>query len=82
MNDGIGPVDPTADSYEKEYSSYEIYVEKNRDRYRDGFKWFVCKNESELDAGLSFSTNDALTAARKFVDSVTRPLENSLERDE
>lgn len=44
MNDGIGPVNPTADSYEEEYSSYEIYVEKNRDRYRDGFEWFVCKD--------------------------------------
>jgi hypothetical protein len=82
MNDDIDPVDSTADSYEEEYFGYEIYIEKNKDRYRGGFEWFVCKDENELDVGLSFSTNDALTAARNFVDSVRTPLENSLERDE
>lgn len=77
MNDDIDPVDPTADSYEEEYFGYEIYVEKNRDRYRGGFEWFVCKDENELDVGLAFAANDALAEARKFVDSVRAPLENS-----
>ncbi len=77
MNDDIDPVDSTADSYEEEYFGYEIYIEKNKDRYRGGFEWFVCKDENELNVGLGFSTNDALTAARKFVDSVRTPLENS-----
>ena len=60
MNDNINPadpvdsgdsgdsVDPTTDNYEEDYFGYEIYVEKNRDRYRGGFKWFVCKDENEL----------------------------------
>lgn len=59
------------------YFGYEIYVEKNRDRYRGGFEWFVCKDENELDVGLAFAISDALAEARKFVDSVRTPLENS-----
>ena len=55
MNDDIDPVDSTADSYEEEYFSYEIYIEKNRDRYRGGFEWFVCIDENELDAGCLFN---------------------------
>ena len=77
MNDDIDPVDSIADSYEEEYLGYEIYVEKNRDPYRGGFEWFVCKDANELDAGLAFSVNDALAEARKFVDSVITPLKKS-----
>ena len=77
MNEEIDSVDPTADSYEEEYFGYQIYIEKNRDRYRGGFEWFVCKDENELDAGLAFSVNDSLAEARKFMDSVRTPLEKS-----
>lgn len=70
MNNYIDPFDSTADSYEEEYFGYEIYIEKNRDRYRGGFEWSVCKDENELDVGLTFTVNDALSEARKFVDSV------------
>ena len=77
MNEEIDSVDPTADSYEEEYFGYQIYIEKNRDRYRGGFEWVVCKDENELDAGLAFSINDGLAEARKFADSVRTPLENS-----
>lgn len=72
MNDKIYPADSASNSYEEEYFGYEIYVEKNRDQYRGGFEWSVCKDESELDVGLAFSVNDALTEARKFVDSIRK----------
>ena len=77
MNEEIDSVDPTADSYEEEYFGYQIYIEKNRDRYGGGFEWFVCKDENELDVGLAFAVSDALAEARKFADSVRTPLENS-----
>ena len=76
MNDGIDSVDPTAERYEEEYLGYEIYVEKNRDQYRGGFEWFVCKDENELDAGLAFSVDDAIAEARKFADSVKSSVDN------
>lgn len=77
MNDDVDPVDSTVDGCQEEYLGYEIYIEKNRDRYRSGFEWSVCKDEIKLDAGLAFSENDSLIEARKFVDSVRTPIENS-----
>lgn len=77
MNHDIDSVDATAESYEEEYFGYEIYVEKNRDKYRGGFEWSVCKDENELDAGLAFSVDDAIAEARKFTDSVKTSVEKS-----
>ena len=65
--------DPTGsitNSYEEIYRDYEIYVEPNRDPYREGFEWSACKDATEHDSGLSFSIADALADARKAVDKL------------
>ena len=61
-----------ANSYEEIYRGYEIYIEPNRDPYREGFQWSVCKDEEEIDAGLAFSIPDALAEARKVVDAAVK----------
>jgi len=65
--------DPTGsitNSYEEIYRDYEIYVEPNRDPYREGFEWSACKDETEYSSGLSFSIEDAVADARKAIDKL------------
>ena len=57
-------------TYEELYRGYEIYIEPNRDPYREGFEWSACKDETEHDLGLSFSIADAVSEARKAVDKL------------
>ncbi len=64
------PAGSITNSYEESYRGYEIYVEPNRDPYREGFEWSVCKDETEHDSGLSFSIEDAVSAARQAVDKL------------
>lgn len=58
-------------SYEEIYLDHEIFIEPDRDRYRGGFEWAVCRNGVELVAGLEFSAEDALKQARSEVDALT-----------
>lgn len=49
--------------YEEEVNGFTINIEENPDHWRGGYSWSVCKDETELDSGLEFSTADALRAA-------------------
>ena len=64
------PKGSITNNYEEIYRGYEIYVEPNRDPYREGFEWSACKDETEHDSGLSFSIADAVAEARKAVDKL------------
>lgn len=57
-------------SYEESYLGFMIFIEPNADRYRGGFEWSVCENDMELECGLDFSVGDALSSAKKIVDSL------------
>lgn len=57
-------------TYEEPYAGYMIFIEPNRDRYRGGFEWSVCRDDIELQSGLEFSIEEALKVSRKFVDSM------------
>ena len=59
-------------TYEEIYLGHEIYIEPNRDPYREGFEWSVCKDDVEIDSGLAFSIADALEEARKIVDAAAK----------
>jgi hypothetical protein len=59
-------------TYEEVYLGYEIYVEPNRDPYREGFEWSVCKEDSVIDNGLAFTIPDSVDQARKVVDAATK----------
>lgn len=56
--------------YEEVYLGHEIFVEPNRDQYRGGFEWTVCRDGIELTVGLDFTSDAALQQAKIFVDSV------------
>ena len=59
-----------ANSHEEIYLDHEIYIQPNRDTYRGGFEWCVCRADVELDAGLDFTVEDALKQARSAVDAL------------
>lgn len=65
------PIENPTQSYEEVYLDYEIYVQPDRDPYRGGFEWVVCRNGEELEAGLDFSIADAVTQARSAVDAMS-----------
>jgi hypothetical protein len=54
--------------YEEDFMGFEIYIEPNLDRCREGFVWSVCKDEEELDSGLEFGFDEALVAANKAIE--------------
>jgi hypothetical protein len=54
-------------TYEEEFMGYEVYIDHNRDIYRGGFEWTICKDGEELDDGLAFSVQDSLDEARNAV---------------
>jgi hypothetical protein len=55
-------------SYEEIYQNYEVYISPNRDAYRGGYEWSVCKDETECETGLEFSIDDALNSAKLAID--------------
>ncbi len=66
----MGAVEFKAENYEETYAGRSIFVEPNRDPYRGGFEWSVCKDDVELESGLEFTVDEALKAARKSVDAM------------
>ena len=71
------PTGSITGTYEEAYLDHEIYIEPNRDPYREGFEWSVCKDDVEIDAGLAFTIADSLEAARKVVDGVAKSRTNA-----
>jgi len=59
-------------TFEEPYAGHMIFIEPNRDIYRGGFEWSVCRDDNELQCGLEFSVEEALKASRKFVDSLVQ----------
>jgi hypothetical protein len=57
-------------SYEELFLEHEIYISPNRDPYAGGYEWFVCKSGNELEAGLEFSLDAALSSARLTVSTL------------
>lgn len=57
-------------THEEFYAGHMIFIEPNRDRYRGGFEWSVCRDDIELQSGLEFSVEEALKVSRKCVDSM------------
>lgn len=57
--------------YEEIFLDHEIYIQPDRDPYRGGFEWSVCRNSVELDGGLEFSIDDALKKAQSVVTALT-----------
>jgi hypothetical protein len=57
-------------SYDEVFREHEIYISPNRDRYTGGSEWSVCRDENELEAGLEFSIEAALDAARVAVNNL------------
>lgn len=66
----MGAVEFKAENYEETYEGRSIFVGPNRDAYRGGFEWSVCKDDVELESGLEFSVDEALKAARQAVDAM------------
>jgi hypothetical protein len=58
--------------YQAVYLDHEIFIEPNRDQYRGGFEWSVCRDGIELNVGLDFTFEVALQQARIFVDSIVQ----------
>lgn len=58
-------------NYEEIFLDHEIHIQPDRDPYRGGFEWSVCRNGVELDAGLEFSIDDALKKAQSVVTALT-----------
>lgn len=56
--------------YEEVFRKFEIFIEPNPDDYRGGFAWSVCRGENELECGLAFTKNDALSEARKAIEKI------------
>jgi hypothetical protein len=59
-------------TYEETYQGYEISIGPNRDPYREGFEWSVCKDGEEIDGGLAFSIADSLEEAHKIADKAAK----------
>lgn len=55
--------------YEEELCGYVIYIERNPDRFRGGFEWFVCFDNKVIQSGLAFHFGFALTEAQQFINS-------------
>jgi hypothetical protein len=64
-------IESVTGSYEEIFLDHEIYIEPNRDPYRGGYEWSVCKGGVELDAGLQFAVDDALSRAKEVVATLT-----------
>ncbi len=60
-------IESLTNSYEEIFLDHEIYIQPDRDPYRGGFEWSVCREGVELDAGLEFSIDDALKKAQGVV---------------
>lgn len=58
--------------YEEIYLEHEIYIQPDRDPYRGGFEWAVCREGVELAVGLEFSVDDAMKQARGVVSTLTQ----------
>lgn len=58
--------------YEEIYRDHEIYIQPDRDPYRGGFEWSVCRSGVELDSGLDFSVDEALKQAQSSVTALTQ----------
>ncbi len=69
MVEGIS-VNDVGGTYEEPYAGHMIFIEPNRDSYRGGFEWSVCRDDTELQCGLEFSAEEALKVSRKYVDTV------------
>jgi hypothetical protein len=65
-----GSIKTTGHRYEEAYSGHLIFIEPNRDPYREGVEWSVCMDDVEIESGLEFSDEAALDAARKCVDAI------------
>lgn len=66
-------IESLTNSYEEVFLDHEIYIQPDRDPYRGGFEWSVCRNGAELDAGLEFSIEDALKKAQSLVAALKQP---------
>lgn len=55
--------------YEEECCEYVIYIERNPDRFRGGFEWFVCFDNEVIESGLAFHFDFALAEAQQFINS-------------
>ena len=64
-------IESLTNTYEEIFLDHEIYIQPDRDPYRGGFEWSVCRNGVELDAGLEFSIDDALKKAQSVVTALT-----------
>lgn len=60
-------IESLTNSYEEIFLDHEIYIQPNRDPYRGGYEWSVCRAGVELDSGLEFSIDDALKKAQGAV---------------
>jgi hypothetical protein len=65
------PIGSITGTYEEVYQGHEIFIEPNRDAYREGFEWAVCRDAIEIAAGLSFTIADALDEARAAADAAS-----------
>lgn len=67
----VNDIKSLTNSYEEIYLEHEIFIEPDRDPYRGGFEWAVCRNGVELATGLEFSIEEALKHARSEVAALT-----------
>lgn len=65
-------IESLTNSYEEIFLSHEIYIQPDRDAYRGGFEWSVCRTGVELDTGLEFTVEDALKQAKAAVAVLTQ----------
>ena len=65
-------IDSLTGSYEEVYREHEIYIQPDRDPYRGGFVWSVCRAGVELVSGMDFTIGDALKRAQSAVAALTQ----------
>lgn len=56
--------------YEDLYLGYNINIEPNPDRYREGFEWSISKDDIQHNSGVEFDVELALEASRKAVEEI------------
>lgn len=50
--------------HEESFKGYEIFVEENPDKYTGGYTWSISQDDKELDTGLSFDLDSAVSDAQ------------------
>lgn len=54
--------------HEDEYRGYDIFIERNRDPYREDLSWQISIDNGIWDDGGEYSLDECLKSAKKAID--------------